>query len=393
LRRLWTEEPVADFGADPFRPFAPPPASRAAGVTRKKLRAAVRAECRNEPGVYGMLDEDGSLIYVGKSKRLRARILSYFTPGNRNEKSGHIIAQTRTLLWEPAPCEFSALLRELHLIQTRRPRFNVKDQPRRSRPPSYVCVGRPDAPGVFVTNRPAEHVLKTYGPLWAGRRAMAAVEALNRHCRLRDCANTVRMRFADQRALFGDPERPGCLRLDLGTCHGPCVGACTRTAYTRSVREAMHFLDGSDVGLLDALAERMRQAAAACRFELAARLRDELDSLTGLRETLDLLQEAREKFTFVYPVGEGEAALWYLIRCGRIVGVARPPVDAESAAETYRRLNMHFGRKLPENDLSTHPPDTMLLVSSWFHRQPEHLAETISVATAKRRCLLRTRPR
>jgi hypothetical protein len=108
---------------------------------------------------------------------------------------------------------------------------------------------------------------------------------------------------------------------------------------------------------------------------------------------LDLLQEAREKFTFVYPVGEGAAALWYLVRSGRIVSVARPPVDAESAAETYEKLGTHFGRKLPESDLSAHPPDTMLLVSSWFHHQPERLAETISVATAKRRCRLRTRPR
>jgi excinuclease ABC subunit C len=393
VRRLWTEEAVADFGADPFRPFDPPPVCRADGRTRKKLRAGVRAECRNEPGVYGMLDEDGSLIYVGKSKRLRSRILSYFTPANRNEKSGHIIAQTRTLLWEPAPCEFSALLRELHLIQTRRPRFNVKDQPRRSRPPSYVCVGRPDAAGVFVTNRPAEHVLKAYGPVWAGRRATAAVEALNRHCRLRDCANTMRMKFAEQRELFDDSERPGCLRLELGTCHGPCVGACTRSAYARSVRDATRFLDGCDVSLLDDLAARMRLAAASQRFELAARLRDELDALTGLRETLDLLQQARERFTFVYPVGEGEAALWYLIRSGRIVGVARPPIDAESAAQTAKKLGTHFGRVLPEDDLSAHRPDTMLLVCSWFHQQPERLSETISVAAAKRRCRLRMRPR
>ncbi|WP_166825506.1 GIY-YIG nuclease family protein [Thalassoroseus pseudoceratinae] len=391
---LWKELPVepvtTDFGDNPFDPNSKADLVHVHGRNRKHLREAIRSECKNEPGVYGMLDADGVLIYVGKSKQLRTRILSYFTPGQQKEKSGRIIRRTHSMMWEPAGTEFAALLRELHLIQTRRPAWNVKDMPKRMRA-NYVCIGRPKAPGVYVTNRQADHVTHSFGPLRGSRRVKAAVEALNRHCRLRDCPNSVPMRFTDQRGLFDSADRPGCLRLEMGTCLGPCVGACSRRSYTQQVRQAQAFLEGEDLSLLDEVASQMQTAAAGRLFELAARLRDELESLTVLREILDRLQTARQEFTFIYPHGAGEHAIWYLIRGGQVASVVAPPTDADSATAARKEIDRIYHRRLPNDDLTMQRPDTLMLVSSWFHRKPQRLDNTLSLATARRRCTMKAR--
>ena len=100
----------------------------------------IRREVPCAPGVYGMVDRQGELIYVGQSKSLRNRLVSYFA-GSAPCKAQRIIAHAQRLLWETAPDEFAALLRELELIRRRRPQFNVRGQPNRRRPP-YLILGR-----------------------------------------------------------------------------------------------------------------------------------------------------------------------------------------------------------------------------------------------------------
>ena len=80
------------------------------GGRPSRLRAAVRQECPRLPGVYGMMDEVGELIYVGKAKCLRSRLLSYFRPKSRDPKAGRIVGDARVVAWEPAHGEFAALL-------------------------------------------------------------------------------------------------------------------------------------------------------------------------------------------------------------------------------------------------------------------------------------------
>src|SRR5262245_39713637 len=159
---------------------------RISGGRSGKLRTKVRAECPRLPGVYGMVNALGELIYVGKAKNLRARLLSYFRPRSRDPKAGRILHQTRTLAWEIAPSEFAALLRELELIRRWQPRFNVQGQPTRRRR-CYVCIGRHPAPYIFLSARPAARTMSSYGPVPATRRAREAVRHLNDLFRLRDC--------------------------------------------------------------------------------------------------------------------------------------------------------------------------------------------------------------
>src|SRR5262249_40548690 len=138
-----------------------------------RLRSQVRLLAPRKPGVYGMLDAHQELLYVGKAKNLRARLLSYFRPRSRAPKAGKIVAQTTCLLWEGGPDEFASLLRELELIRRWRPRFNVQGQPLRRRL-TFVCVGRQPAPYVFLTPNPPRTATAAFGPVPAGHRAAEA---------------------------------------------------------------------------------------------------------------------------------------------------------------------------------------------------------------------------
>ena len=334
-----------------------------------------------------MLDEQGQLIYVGKAKSLRARLLSYFRPRSRDRKAGVIVGQTRALAWEPGTSEFAALLRELELIRRWRPRFNVQGQPARRRR-VYVCVGRQPAPYVFLASRPPGTTVALFGPIPAGTKSREAVRRVNDWYRLRDCPQAQEMVFAEQRELFPVLRTPGCLRHDLGTCLGPCAAACSRQDYKAHVGYAIDFLRGQDRGPLDTLRREMAEAAAATAFERTAALRDKLDLLVWLDEHLDRLRQAA-RHSFVYPVrGHNGSELWYVIQGGRVRSIVPRPHDeptrqrAELAlAQVYQRTNDTGARPLTLEEI-----DGVLLVTAWFRRHHGERQRVLTPADAIALC-------
>jgi excinuclease ABC subunit C len=341
-----------------------------------------------------MISARGELIYVGKAKSLRARLLSYFRPRSRDPKAGRILAQTRSLVWEAVPSEFAALLRELELIRRWRPRFNVQGQPRRRRR-VYVCVGRQPAPYVFLSRRPPAGALACFGPVPAAREAREAVRWLNDLFQLRDCPQSQEMIFAEQAELFPVLRAAGCLRHEIGTCLGPCVAVCTRQAYGEHVRAVRAFLDGTERTVLDRLEQDMQQASLAQAFERAAALRDRLAALTWLRERLDRLREVRQGDSVIYPVpGADGQHWWYLIRDGMVVRVLTAPRTPEEGRLALRTVRTVFREtnawpRVPACD----EVDGLLLVAAWFRRYPEERSRLILPETALAACGLARRPR
>jgi excinuclease ABC subunit C len=384
---LFTCPVFAGFGPDGLDPTTTPrPLHRVEGRRAGVLRAGVRAECPRRPGVYGMLDSSGKLIYVGKAKSLRARLLSYFRPNSRDAKAGRILQHTRTLVWELAAGEFAALLRELELIRRWRPRFNVQGQPHRHRH-TYLCVGRRPAPYVFLAARPAANVLACFGPVPAGQRSREAVRRLNDAFALRDCPQKQAMVFADQGELFPEPRAAGCIRHEIGTCLGPCAAACTQAAYTGRVGEARAFLEGKDATLLPALERDMAAAANALAFERAAALRDRLDVLQWLHGHLERLRRLRQGQSFVYPVhGPDGGEVWYMVHQGRVCA-ARPAPTAETAARTASLIESLYRRRFPPGSaLGGGEVDGVLLVAAWFRRYPQEQARVLAPEQALARC-------
>lgn len=210
MKELFSRFAFTGFGPSALPPD--PPALCAVEAKRpSRLRDKLRRDCPKQPGVYGMVDPAGELVYIGKAKCLRLRLLSYFRRKSRDPKAGRILESTRSIVWEHTSSEFAALLRELELIRRWKPRFNVQGQPRRYRR-NYVCIGRPPAPYVFLAGRPPATALAIYGPVPAGRKAREAVRRINDWYRLRDCPQSQEMIFAEQGELFPVLRAPGCLR-------------------------------------------------------------------------------------------------------------------------------------------------------------------------------------
>lgn len=386
MRILWAAERFTGFGRDPFSPSTRlPETTTVSGRRKSELKAGLQAQCPKVPGVYGMLDASGRLIYVGKSKSLRTRLLTYFSPKVAREKPGHILRETSSLVWEPQPSEFAALLRELYLIRTWRPRWNVKDQPRSARL-NYLCVGRGPARHLFVTTSPPKGSV-AFGPIHSRSRLNRAAEALNHHYGLRDCTGSQEFRFSDQRELFEGEHRPGCLRFEIGSCLGPCAGGCTRRSYAIQVAKAKSFLEGRDSGPTRTLLERMTRAAAEQRFETAALLRDKLTALEWLTRRLEYLRTARETFNFVYQVPSSHGpALWYLIASGCVATAIHSPADRRRRAPALRAMESWSttGRLEGYPVVEQHP--TITLLSHWFRTRPHELAQTMTVEDATSFC-------
>ncbi len=367
--RLFPATEFAGFGASLFRPKEEAIVGRrirASKVTR--LLRGVRDHAPRLPGVYGMLNAHGRLVYIGKAKNLRARLLSYFRENSRDPKAGKIIEHTRTLVWEQTGDEFAALLRELELIQRLRPRFNVIGLPGYSRH-HYLCIGRPPAPFAFIAKSPTGKEAACYGPLTALYRTKDAVRRLNDWFQLRDCPNTVPMAFADQAELFPLERAPKCLRFELGTCIGPCVGSCTRGEYGGRVRKLRAFLDGRDRALLTGIQQLMDDAASRFEFEKATALRDRLQSIQWLDDRLALLRKARTMNSFIYQlIGADGMERWYVIHRGQVRAVVHAPDCREAHARVAEMVRAVFAGKVSPTILADGIVDSVLLVVAWFRK-------------------------
>jgi excinuclease ABC subunit C len=381
---LYPKDGFASFGNNRLNP-APSAATlyQIEGQRRSQLRARVRQECPRHPGVYGMVNAHGELIYVGKAKSLRARLLGYFRPKGRDPKANRILRETRGIVWEYVSSDFAALLRELEVIRRWRPAFNVQGQPRRFAR-TFICLGRRPAPHLFLTRRPPRGALGFWGPVFAGQRSREAVQRINDYFGLRDCPQPQEMIFAEQAELFPMVRTAGCIRHEIGTCLGPCAGACTRPAYMESVRAAKAFLDGTDLTPLARLRNDMQAAAAGLAFESAAILREKLAAMQWLQQHLERVREATKLNHFIYPVrGHNGQDIWYLIRRGWVAAAVPAPCDPQTrqqAAEAIDAifLHPHSGKGLPQSE----EIDGLVLVSAWFRRYPRERKRTLTPTVA-----------
>jgi excinuclease ABC subunit C len=344
-----------------------------------EMRAHVRAHAEDRPGVYRMLSPDGEIVYVGKSKRIRTRLLSYFRCAFPEEKGARIVREAGRIEWDYTPSEFAALLEELRLIKRFRPRLNVAMK-RDARQFAFIKLTSGIAPKLLVVRGAGANDAQIYyGPFQGAQRVGEAVRELNDALGLRDCRLDQPMHYADQPELFRIfPRTPGCIRYEIRKCLGPCVGGCSAQQYDDRVRLARAFLDGADDGPMDALRAEMQAASDEMAFERAAMLRDKLQRLESLREQFLRFRFAVETLSFVYPVPghQGEDRV-YLIRRGRVRGEFPRPRSEQDRTRLLEMVEDAFGSVEREStQVPSHEIDELLLLSSWFRRFPAELARS-----------------
>lgn len=349
---------------------------RPAAADLRAMRDHVRASAQDRPGIYRMIAGDGEVVYVGKSKRLRTRLLSYFRAAYPEQKGARIVREASAIEWDYVPSEFAALLAEMRAIKLFRPRLNVAMK-RDARHFAFIKLTRGAAPKLLAVRGPGgDDSAVYYGPFHGAQRLQEALRELSDVLGLRDCRLTQRVVYADQAELPIAPARtPGCIRLEIGRCLGPCAGACTASAYAERVRMARAFLDGESDGPLDALRAEMEATADRLEFERAASLRDKLGRLEELRAQFERLRFAIESLSFAYRVKgvDGDDRV-YLIRRGRIRGEFAAPKTRAQRRALAEAEDQVFGAVEPGGSrVPTHEIDELMLLSSWFRAHPAEL--------------------
>lgn len=341
-----------------------------------KRRVATFAEDR--PGVYRMVGPTGRVMYVGKAKRLRSRLLSYFRAQYPEDKAARILHAAADIQWKYVTSEFAALLEELRQIRQYRPSFNVRMN--RQRRTVLIKVTEGEAPKILVGSRPGPHGIRHYGPLPSAARAKDAVRILNDLLGLRDCAESMPIVYAEQGDLFGPRVRAGCLRHQLGTCAGPCAGFVTETEYRRRLDVARDFLEGRSITPLDTVTREMMAAADGNAFERASSWRERFESLEWLFQALVRARSGLEALSFVYvdPGAYGDD-MAYLIRRGTVRAVAPAP-QTPLEREAFRgAVAEHAGPERQDVPLPPEDIDQVLLLMSWFNTHPNAMGRTIPI--------------
>ena len=341
----------------------------------QELRAEVRAGALNRPGIYRMIGSTGVVIYVGKSKRVRTRLMGYFR-AKSEQKAWRIVRDAARIDWEYVPSEFASLLRELELIKLYRPPYNVRQK--RDGLHCFLRLSGGSAPKLHVVRRIADDSARYFGPLLGGQRIVEAVKELNDVLMLRDCRANTPIHYADQEDLFGSDPTPLCPRHELRLCSAPCAGGCSEIDYRARLKEATDFLNGDGETPLATVQQRMAAAIENWQFELAAALRIRMKRLEMLRAEFRRQREATEGLTFLYAVPgyEGDHRI-YAIRSGSIRGIYPAPKTARERRALLKAAERHYDR--PETRAEVTMPrrvDQLLLVSHWFRIHPEELSST-----------------
>lgn len=327
----------------------------------------MRAGCERGPGVYRWLCQ-GEPIYVGRSKSLRQRLLSYFRAPT-GSKASHIVAAADDVVWEDTPSEFACHLTELRQIKKIRPSYNEKLKDDRDY--VFIKIGAGPAPKLVITPQPTP-----YGPFRSPWRVADAIRRLSDILQLRTSADSLPMLDPRQQDLFSVERRPQCLRGQIGLCAAPCAGRVSFEDYGARLEKARRFLLGHETELLDDLRARMKEASGRLEFERASVYRDRLVELEALSRALSSLRESLERLTFVYAVpGRGGRDSLYFVHGGRVIGSTprcRGHRQVEQAVALAEKIMAPVNPPGSGDEM-----DEIRVVAGWFRAHPEEMGRTM----------------
>jgi excinuclease ABC subunit C len=263
-------------------------------------------------GCYLYKNAEGEVIYVGKAKNLRARVRSYFLSANQiaNPKTGSLMREAVDVEYILVANEREALALENNLIKQRKPRFNILLRDDKTYP--YIKLTMQDKhPKVFVTRRLRKDGGAYFGPYFPGNLAHRLVDVIHRSFLIPSCK--VDLNRYHPRA---------CLQYYIKRCLGPCVAGFVSTDdYRQAIHDVQLFLEGKPSELEARLTARMAAAAENMQFELAARLRDQLITVSQAQDRQRIAtadDEDADVFGFHYENDMLAVNLFHM-RAGKIV--------------------------------------------------------------------------
>lgn len=224
------------------------------------------------PGVYVMLDSEGTVIYVGKAKNLKNRVSQYFRNGLKTEKVAVMVQSVDDFYYVLTHTERDALSLENNLIKKYKPKYNILLKDDKSYP--YIRVDiKEHFPRFTVVRKIKNDGAKYFGPYMLGISVSDVLDIIKSAYKIRPCTKNLKLN-----------NKRECLNYHLGLCLAPCAGKCSREEYLKEVKSAVDFLSGNDDGVEKLLKEKMLVFAEHEEFEKALVIKEQLSILEKIKE-------------------------------------------------------------------------------------------------------------
>jgi excinuclease ABC subunit C len=321
------------------------------------------ARLPDRPGVYLYRDARAQVLYVGKAASLRGRVRSYFQESRpRDAKTDALVRHIADLEYIVTDNELEALMLEANLVRKHRPRYNIilRDD---KHYPFLKLTTNEEFPRLLVARRVANDGAVYFGPFYPATAMRETLRLTRQLFPLRTCSITIDGRL----------ERP-CIQYAIHRCNAPCTGWETREGYARTVQAVQRFLEGKDEDLALTLTQEMEEAASGLKFERAAVLRDQVQSLNKVRERQKIISTDEVDQDVIGVVRQGQEACLelFFVRKGRLVGQEPfffDKVGGSSAGEILSAfLRQFYGKRVtpaPELLLSEEVADADL-ITEWL---------------------------
>ncbi|MCA0455736.1 MAG: excinuclease ABC subunit UvrC [Chloroflexi bacterium] len=329
-----------------------------------------------KPGCYLMKDKDGKIIYVGKAKRLRNRVRSYFnSSAETNAKTLRLRENIMDIEIIITETEVQALITEETLIKRHMPFYNISLKDDKHYP--YIKINWQDPfPKVETTRRVLKDGSRYFGPYAAMWAVQNTLRTLRRAFPYLTC----------DRVITGHDERP-CLFYDIKLCNGPCIGAVNKEQYREMISELMDVLSGKSEPVVKRITKEMQEAAEALNFEKAGVLRDQLKAIEYITQRHkavnpdmtdhDVIALARDK---------NDAAVQILfIRNGKLVGSDTRMLtgaEGEPDAEVLEQFLTQFyseAAEIPKEIMLPSEIEGARIVEQWLRDKRRGQKVTITV--------------
>jgi excinuclease ABC subunit C len=217
-----------------------------------------------KPGVYRFYDDKGTVIYVGKAKRLKRRVSSYFNKDHDSPKVRMLVTKIRDIETVVVDSEWEALLLENSMIKQFKPRYNIMLKDDKSYP--WIAVTREEFPRVFPTRRPDPATMHLFGPYSSVKQMNILLDLIHEMFPLRNCK------------ILRNNDRP-CIQYQIKKCAAPCCGLINAADYQANIEKAMQILKGNRREVVRQLREEMMRYADELKFEQAGEIKRKIDVL------------------------------------------------------------------------------------------------------------------
>ncbi|HIE43664.1 MAG TPA: excinuclease ABC subunit UvrC [Candidatus Omnitrophica bacterium] len=313
-------------------------------------------------GVYIFKDKEGNYLYIGKTENLRKRVASHLETPSPSRKEEILKRKTASIDYLVTSSEVEALILECNLIKEYKPRYNISLKDDKKYPYIKISLGE-EFPTIHLTRDLTDKKARYFGPYTNAKAARKTLQLLGKILAFKRC----KKKRIDKKA---------CLNYYIGRCVGPCLGRLKKEDYMEIVSEVSMFLEGEVDNLLAHLRRRMEEASEKLHYELAAKLRDQIEAIKKISspQKVAYLTGANQDFIGYARRGSKTLITLFKVRDGKLLGQEHFPLiervnsGIEEAIASFLKQYYPLSSPLPDEIVLPITIEEERLFREWFKK-------------------------